>query len=150
MRKYGKFLFQEDLKQIGWKAILDTFTDYPSRMASTFQEIFKAVLNAHAPIKKRRVKTEFAPWLTPSLRKAMETRDRLKKIATRIPDLWFSHTKHRNRVAKLKRHSVQYQYKVIVENSKGDPKKMRKKLTESLTKIHNLWCFPTSTKIGES
>ena len=80
LRKYDKSLFQEDLKQIDWKTIIDTFTDYPSGMASTFQEVFNSVLNAHAPIKKRRVKTEFPPWLTPNMRKAMESRDRLKQI----------------------------------------------------------------------
>ena len=57
-------------------------------MANTFQEILSSVLNAHAPIKEQRVKTEFAPWLTPNIRKAMKTRDRLKRIATRIPEMW--------------------------------------------------------------
>ena len=55
------------------------FANDPSAMAGTFQEIFESLLNIHAPIKKRRVRSEFAPWLTPSLRKSMETRDRLKK-----------------------------------------------------------------------
>ena len=124
MRKYDKSLFQEDLKWIDWKTILDTSTDDPSGMASTFQEIFNSVLNAHAPIKNRRVRTEFPPWLTPNIRKAMESRDRLKKIATRIPELWSSYTKQGNRVTKLIRNSVQDQYKAIVENSKGDPRKI--------------------------
>ena len=57
MRKYDTSLFREGLKQIGWKTILDAFTDDPSRVASAFQEIFHSVLDAHAPIKKRRVKT---------------------------------------------------------------------------------------------
>ena len=52
MRKYDTSLFQEDLKQIDWKTILDPITDNPSLIASTFQEIFNSVLNAHAPIKK--------------------------------------------------------------------------------------------------
>jgi len=88
MRKYNKSLFQEDLKQIDLKTILNTYTNDPSGMANTFQEIFSSILNAHAPITKRRVKTEFAPWLAPNIRKAMETRDRLKRIATRIPEMW--------------------------------------------------------------
>ena len=52
MKKYDKSLFQEDLKQIDCKAILDTFTNDPSGMANTFQEIFNSVLNVHAPIKR--------------------------------------------------------------------------------------------------
>ena len=138
MRKYDKSLFQEDLKQIDWKTILDTITDDPSGMANTFQEIFNSVLNAHAPIKKRRVKTEFASWLTPNLWKAMETRNRLKRIGTRISELWSSYTKRSNRVTKLVRNSFQDQYKVIVENSKVDAKKMWKTVNKVLTRIHNL------------
>ena len=46
MRKCDKSIFQGDLKQIAWKAILDTFTHDPSRMVSNIQEIFNSVLNA--------------------------------------------------------------------------------------------------------
>ena len=56
MRKYDKSLFQEDLKQIDWKTMLDTFTGDLSGMASTFQEIFNSILNAHAPIKDEELK----------------------------------------------------------------------------------------------
>ena len=134
MRKYDKSLFQEDLKQIDWKTILNTYTNDPSGMANTFQEIFSSVLNAHAPIKKQRVKTEFAPWLTPNIRKAMETRDSLKRIDTRIPEMWSSNAKQRNRVTKLIRNAIQDQYEEIVENSKGDPKKMWRTIDKVLNK----------------
>ena len=59
MRKYDKSLFQEDLKQIDWKTILNTYANDPSGMATTFQKIFSSVLNAHILIEERRVKTEF-------------------------------------------------------------------------------------------
>ena len=134
MRKYDKSLFREDLKQIDWKAILDAFTGDPSRMANAFQEIFNSVLNEHAPIKKRRVKTEFAPWLTSNLRKELETRYRLKKMATCFPELWSSYTRQRNRVTKLIRNYIQEQNKVIIESSKGDPKKMWNTVNRVLNK----------------
>ena len=38
MKKYDKSLFEEDLKQIDWKTILDTCTDDPSGMARRKQE----------------------------------------------------------------------------------------------------------------
>ena len=134
MRKCDKSLFLEDLKQLDWKVIFDPFTNNPSCMETTFQEIFNSVLNANAPIKKRRVETEFAPWLTPNLRKALETQDRLKKIANRIPELWFSYTKQRNRVTKLIRSSIHDQYKEIFENSKRDSKKFWKTINRVLYK----------------
>ena len=103
-------------------------------MVNTFQDIFSSVLNAHVPIKNPRVKTEFAPWLIPDKRKAVETRDRLKGIATRIPEMWSSNAKQRNRVTKLIRNAVQDQYKEIVKNSKGDPKKMWRTINKVLNK----------------
>ena len=103
-------------------------------MADTFQEISSSVLNAHAPIKKQKIKTEFAPWLTPYIRKAMETRDRLKRIATRIPEMCSSYAKQRSRVTKLIRNAIQDQYKEIVEKSKGDPRKMWRTINKVLNK----------------
>ena len=72
-------------KALDWKTILDPLSSDPSGMANTFQEIFESILNVHAPIKRRRVRSEFAPWLTPIIRKSMATRDRLKKMATQNP-----------------------------------------------------------------
>ena len=83
-KKYEKAIFQHDLQQIDWETILTPFANDPSAMAGTFQEIFESLLNIHAPIKKRRVRSEFAPWLTPNIRKSMETRDRLKKNSDKI------------------------------------------------------------------
>ena len=40
--------------------------------------------------------------------------------------MWSSYAKQRNRVTKLIRNAIQDQYKEIVENSKGDPKRMWK------------------------
>ena len=126
MKKYDKAIFQHDLQQIDWETILTPFANDPSAMAGTFQEIFESLLNIHAPIKKRRVRSEFAPWLTPSIRKSMETRDRLKKIAAKSPEIWSAYSKQRNKVTKEIRNSIQDYYKSLIEKNKGDPKKCGK------------------------
>ena len=87
MKQYDKALFLHDLQQIDWKTILDPLSSDPSGMANTFQEIFESIFNIHAPIKRRKIRSEFAPWLTPSIRKSIATRDRLKKIATKNPEM---------------------------------------------------------------
>ena len=81
-------------------------------MVSKFQEIFNSVLKMHALIKKQRVKKKFAPWLIQNLKKAMETRDRLNKMASRIPEVWMSYNKQRNKVTELIRNSIQDQCKL--------------------------------------
>ena len=100
MKKYDKAIFQYDLQQIDWETILTPFANDSSAMAGTFQEIFESLLNTHAPIKKPRVRSEFAPWLTPSLRKSMETKDKLKKVAAKSPGMWSAYRKQPNKVSK--------------------------------------------------
>ena len=134
MKQYDKALFLNDLQQIDWKTILDPLSNDPSGMANTFQEIFESILNVHAPIKRRRVRSEFAPWLTPIIRKSMATRDRLKKRATQNPEMWSLYTKQRNRVTKEIRNSIQDHYKNLIKESNGDPKKMWKTINRVLDK----------------
>ena len=87
-KKYDKEHFQHDMQQMDWETILTPFAGNPSAMADTFQEIFESLLNVHAPIKRRRVRSEFAPCLTQNLRKSIDARDRLKKIAVKSPEIW--------------------------------------------------------------
>ena len=53
MRKYDKSLFQEELKQKDWKAVLNTYTYDPSGMANTFPEISTLFFNGLSPTSKR-------------------------------------------------------------------------------------------------
>ena len=78
MNKYDKMLFRKDLQQIDWETILRSFDNDPVRMAATCQEIVESILNLHAPIRKRLIRSQFAPWLTVSLKNLMRERDILK------------------------------------------------------------------------
>ena len=86
-------------------------------MADTFQEIFELLLNVHAPIRKRRVSPDFAPWLTPDLRKLTETRNRLKKIAVKSSEMWSAYTKQRKGDTKEIKYYIQDYYKGLIEKS---------------------------------
>ena len=134
MKQYDKALFLHDLQQIDWKTILDPLSSDPSGMANTFQEILESIFNIHAPIKRRRIRSEFSPWLTPSIRKSMATRDRLKKIATRNPEMWSLYTKQHNKVTKEIRNSIQDHYKASINESNVEPKKMWKTINRVLEK----------------
>lgn len=141
-KKYDKALFQHDLQQIDWEIILTPFAGNPSAMADTFQETFESLLNAHAPIKRRRVRSEFAPWLTPNPRKSIDARDRHKKIAVKSPEICSAYTRQRNRVTKEIRYSVRDYYKGLIEKNKGIQRKCGKQSTESWTKILKPQLFP--------
>ena len=103
-------------------------------MADAFQEIFESTLDFHAPIKKKKVQAEFTPWFTPRLRKHMMNRDRLKKMATKIPELWTAYVRKRNNVTKEIRKAVEDHYKVLAEKNKRDPRKMWKTINRVLEK----------------
>ena len=116
-KQYDKALFLNYLQQIDWKAILDPLSSDPSGMTNTFQESFQSILNVHAPIKGRRVRSEFVPRRISSIRKSMATRERLKKIATKYPEMWSLYTKQRNRVTKEIRNSIQDNNKDLINKS---------------------------------
>ena len=78
INKYDKMLFRNDLEQVDWESILRPFDNDPVSMAATFQETFESILNLHAPVKKKRIRSQFAPWLTVSLKNLMKERDILK------------------------------------------------------------------------
>ncbi len=64
----------------------------------------------------------------------MADRDRLKKNATRNPEMWSLYTRQRNRVTTEIRNSIQDHYANIINESKGDPKKMWKTINRVLEK----------------
>ncbi len=72
VRKYDKTRFQNVVNQIVWDALLSPFQGNPDGMASAFQEVFDSILSCHAPIRKKKVRNEYAPWLTSSLKNLMK------------------------------------------------------------------------------
>ena len=86
--------------------------DDPSGMADTFQEIFESTLDFHASSKKK-LRAEFAPWLTSRLQKQMRLH---------------------NNVTKEIRKTIEDHYMVLVEKNKGDPRKMLKTINRVLEK----------------
>ena len=65
-------LFCKDFQQIDWETIFRPFDNGPVSMAATFQEIFESIFNRHAPVRERRVRSQFALWLAVSLKNSDE------------------------------------------------------------------------------
>ena len=103
-------------------------------MARTFHEIFEHLLNFHAPLKKRKVRNEYAPWITSDIKRGMEERDRMKKLASKDPNLWPKYKILRNKVTNNIRLSDTKYYQELVTKNKNDPKKMGKTIDKILHK----------------
>ena len=134
MSNYDRALFRNDLQQIDWETILSSHADNPDNMATTFQEIFESVLDIHAPLKKRRVCNTSAPWITPDIRKLMKERDAVKKATKISPERWNTYKHLRNKVTQKIRDAIQSHYLGLIEENKGDPKRMWQVINKVLDK----------------
>ena len=106
MRKYNKAHFQNDIQQVEWETILSPYFDNTTDMATIFQEIFESILEIYAKLRRKRVQSEFAPWLTLSLKRSILERDKLKVQAENSPEIWSAYKRERNQVTKRIRISI--------------------------------------------
>ena len=116
MKKYDKMLFRNDLQQIDWETILRPFDNDPASMAATFQEIFESILNIHAPVRKKRARSQFAPWLTVSLKNLMRERDILKQEAERSPEKWSAYKQLLDKVTREMRNATRDYYHGLIDD----------------------------------
>ena len=137
MNKYDKMLFLNDLEQVDWESILRPFDNDPVSMAATFQETFESILNLHAPVKKKRVRSQFAPWLTVSLKNLMKERDILKQEAEKSPEKWSAYKQLRNKVKREMRNTISDYYHGLIDEDIRNPKKMWKAINKVLDKNEN-------------
>ena len=124
LSNYDRALFRSDLQQIDWETILSSHADNPDNMATSFQDMFESVLDIHAPLKRRRVGNSSAPWITPDIWKLMKERDAAKKATKTSPERWNTYKHLRNKETVKIRDAIQSHYLGLIEENKGDPKRM--------------------------
>lgn len=111
-------------------------SDDPNKMAGSFYDLFLAVLDMHAPLKRRTAKTRHAhaPWISPNIDNLMCERDRIKRKAARYPGLWPRYKQLRNRVIpQLKKAAVSYNSDMI-DDYPNNPRGMWKIINKVLDK----------------
>ncbi|XP_068728844.1 uncharacterized protein [Montipora capricornis] len=103
MRQFNNDDFLQDLRNIPWDTayIYDNVDDLWDHWVTLFNEI----LDNHAPIKKKRIRGDQLPWITPEIQREISRRNRLFKLHARNPTeaSWNDYRKQRNRVTSLKR-----------------------------------------------
>ena len=79
----------------------------PNELWSDFKTKFLTIADKHAPIKQRRVKSEFKPWITNEIRRLSYHRDYLKRQAIRLRSVYYetAYKKCKNKVTNLIRTS---------------------------------------------
>ena len=108
---------------------INTFWNY-------FKEEFLAVCNKHAPLRTRRLKSRYCPWISPDIVKLMYTRDHAHKVAVRDgdSDLWLQYRTLRNKVtADIRKAKRDYFHSEFMQSDKNPRKTWNiiEKLTNS-------------------
>ena len=129
--------FRNDLEQVDWESILPPFDNDSVSMTATFQETFESILNLHAPAKKKRVRSQFPPWLTVSLKNLMWEREILKQEAVKSPEKWSAYKQLRNKVTREMRNAISDYYHGLIDENIGNSKKMWKTINKVLDKNEN-------------
>ena len=77
MKKVDTNALIADLNKISW-SILDVYSNNPDEMLYTWIKLVLDVIDTHAPVKHKRVKTSAKPsWLTNEILEAIKNRDSL-------------------------------------------------------------------------
>ena len=64
LRNYDKQLFLDELSAIDWNEMLAPTNGDPDLMASVFNGVISSLLEVHAPLKRRKITSHHAPWIT--------------------------------------------------------------------------------------
>lgn len=73
--------FIEDIKETPFH--FASLLDDPNEMWDVWKSLFLEVINKHAPMRKRKVKSKSSPWITAELRRKMRKRDFLRNQAVK-------------------------------------------------------------------
>lgn len=108
-KKFNESKFLEDLSQMPWEKI-NTENDV-NKMWQQWREMFMSCVNAHAPIRHKRIGKQKPSWLTSEIRQQLRNRDYLKKkaMSSDSNSAWSQYKKARNQTNNaLKRAKREY------------------------------------------
>ncbi len=90
-KTFNEDAYQQSLRQVP-RSILENVND-PDRAWFMWKDLYTAVLDKHAQIKTRRIKTDSAPWLNDHIIIAMQKRDSVHEQAQRYKtsELWLAY-----------------------------------------------------------
>ena len=122
-RNFDTNSFHADINQAPWHLV--HLEDNPNRAWEIWSRLFLEICDFHAPKRKRKVRNNYAPWLTPEIKRMMFERDKLKRAAiiNNSDAHWTEYKIARNNVnANIRKAKTNY-YKRYFETNLGDIKK---------------------------
>ena len=133
-KKYKKDEFLSAMHSVDFTALFSERSFDPNQMTANFHGVFESLLNLNAPLSKRKVRVEYAPWIKPSIRAIMRKRDLTKRLAIKDIALWPKYKKLRNHVTSSIREAVKDYFSQKISENQGNPQKMWKTINTALGK----------------
>ena len=75
-------MFIQDLSRVYWDDLVDY--DDPNAIVDMWTIMFTSIIDKHAPLRKRKGKNTYSPWVTPDLVRKRRLRDMLKSKAVAL------------------------------------------------------------------
>lgn len=99
MKNFDGQKIVEDLLSQHWEYVY-FFADNPDAMWEIWKELFLDILNRHAPIQQKKVRSNKVPWITSEIKKLINKRDKFKRkaIVKNLEADWVVYKQTRNKV----------------------------------------------------
>ena len=130
-KSFSPINFLNDLSLINFDSVLHSAN--PNEAANLFLNLLLAVVDKHAPLRRKRIKYTSNPaWLTNEIRLEMQKRDTLKKTKQ-----FEEYKKQRNKVLTLVRKSKKTYFNQIISNHNSKVISIWRAINEFTKKSHN-------------
>ena len=135
MKNFDKEAFLADVSGICWEQMFSE-TDNINALVNHWSSLFSLIIDKHAPITEMRVSEKYCPWIDKDLRALMQTRDKLKKAASKRESqfLMDSYGQVRNKVNTINTQLKKQYYTDKILSCQGDMKESWKTIYELLNK----------------
>ena len=112
------------------------FGNNPNAMWEIWKDLFLEVLDKHAPLQRKKIRSHKIPWITSQIKSLINTRDKLKIKATisKSETDWVNYKAARNQVNIKLRNAKQNYYSTKIAGQKCNPKEAWKTINNLLGK----------------
>ena len=134
LKNFNKEMFIQDLSRVYWDDLVDY--DDPNAIVDMWTKMFTSIIDKHAPLRKRKGKNTYCPWVTPDLVRKRRLRDMLKSKAVALNSniLMQAFRNIRNETNKLNSSLKREYFSKQIDKAEGDIKATWKTVNKLLNK----------------
>ena len=138
MKNFDEEKFVAELLKQHWEYVY-FFAEDPNAMWEMWKKLFLEVLDKHAPLQHKKIRSKKVSWITSDIKKLIFARDKLKRkaILTNLENDWLNYKTTRNKVNIELRNAKKDYYSSKIAGQKFDPKRAWKSINNLLGRQMN-------------